>query len=257
MTLDGEWRTAFIMRGKHPDLNYGTAPFPAADDHPELLGSSRVGGTIVGIPKGAKHPDQAWLLVKFLATDTNYLVNMASPPPSGVGNVPTTLAAAGSPDLTAASAVQHVPEGIGPIRCPPSSRRCTASGGGYANLLDDFESKWQAGKMLRPAARVWRQGRPADRQPDLAQGTGRSDARPQRGVVPAAHAGRAPACAAARPAPQVRHGAAVPVAVDHRLRRVHRRADAAQPLLLVHALRPDHPARAGSASTTTGSCSGS
>ena len=63
MTFDGEWRTAFIKRG-NPSLNYGTVPFPAADDHPDVYGSSRVGGTVVGIPKGAKHPDQAWLLVK-------------------------------------------------------------------------------------------------------------------------------------------------------------------------------------------------
>ena len=51
-----------------------------------MYGPARVGGTIVGIPKGAKHPDQAWLLVKFLASDTNYLVQMAN----SVGNVPTT-----------------------------------------------------------------------------------------------------------------------------------------------------------------------
>ena len=43
-----------------------------------MYGPARVGGTIVGIPKGAKHPDQAWLLVKFLASDTTYLVQMAN-----------------------------------------------------------------------------------------------------------------------------------------------------------------------------------
>ena len=55
MVFDGEWRTAFIKR-EHPSLNYDTAPFPAADDQPQLYGSGRVGGTIVGIPKGTKHP---------------------------------------------------------------------------------------------------------------------------------------------------------------------------------------------------------
>ena len=90
--FDGEWRTAFIKRGA-PNLNYGTAPFPAADDHPDLYGAARVGGTIVGIPKGSKHPDQAWLLVKYLASDTDYLVHMAN----AVGNVPTTTASARRP----------------------------------------------------------------------------------------------------------------------------------------------------------------
>ena len=31
MMLDGEYRTAFI-EDEHPELNYGTAPFPVADD---------------------------------------------------------------------------------------------------------------------------------------------------------------------------------------------------------------------------------
>jgi len=70
MVFDGEWRTAFIRR-EHPGLAYATAPFPAAD--PSIYGSGRVGGTIVGIPEGTKHPQEAWDLVKFLATDTDYL----------------------------------------------------------------------------------------------------------------------------------------------------------------------------------------
>ena len=95
MTFDGEWRTAFIARG-NPKLNYDTVPFPVADDQPELYGSGRVGGTVVGIPKGAAHPDEAWLLVKYLATDTNYLVTIAN----DAGNVPTTQESAASPNLT-------------------------------------------------------------------------------------------------------------------------------------------------------------
>ena len=33
MNLDGEWRVAFIQ-GEHPNLQYGTAPFPVDDAHP-------------------------------------------------------------------------------------------------------------------------------------------------------------------------------------------------------------------------------
>jgi multiple sugar transport system substrate-binding protein len=141
MTFDGEWRTAFIKRD-NPKFNYDTAPFPAADDHPEVLGSSRVGGTVVGIPKGAKHPDQAWLLVNFLAADTTYLVEMAN----AVGNVPTTPASAASPDLTVPPQFQVFMDAW----ANPSSAFAPplqAAGGGYANLLDTFESKWQAGKI--------------------------------------------------------------------------------------------------------------
>ena len=38
MAIDGEYRTAFI-KAEHPDLNYGTAPLPAADSQPELYGA--------------------------------------------------------------------------------------------------------------------------------------------------------------------------------------------------------------------------
>jgi ABC-type glycerol-3-phosphate transport system substrate-binding protein len=141
MMFDGEWRTAFIKRGA-PNLQYGTAPFPADASHPEQYGSSRVGGTIVGIPKGAKHPDQAWLLVKYLASDTNYLVQMAN----AVGNVPTTKAAIASPDLSLPPQFKvFLQAWVNPKSAfaPPLQ----AAGGGYADLLDSFDQKWQAGKI--------------------------------------------------------------------------------------------------------------
>jgi multiple sugar transport system substrate-binding protein len=141
MTFDGEWRTVFIKRD-NPSMNYGTAPFPAADDHPEVYGSSRVGGTVVGIPKGAKHPDQAWLLVKYLSADTNFLVTLAN----GVGNVPTTPAAAASPNLALPPQFQVFIDdwnNPGSAFAPPLQ----ASGGGYADLVDTFEDKWQSGKI--------------------------------------------------------------------------------------------------------------
>ena len=59
MMLDGEWRVAFL-KNEHPELKYATAPMPVADGHPELYGGGAVNGTIIGIPKGGKHRDQAW-----------------------------------------------------------------------------------------------------------------------------------------------------------------------------------------------------
>jgi multiple sugar transport system substrate-binding protein len=141
MMFDGEWRTAFIKRD-HPNLNYDTAPFPAADDHPEAYGAGRVGGTVVGIPKGSKHPDEAWLLVKYFASDTNYLVQMANE----LGNVPTTKASSSSPDLKVPAQFKTF---VDVWSNPQSSFSppLQPSGGGYANLLDSFEDKWQAGKV--------------------------------------------------------------------------------------------------------------
>ena len=61
MNFDGEWRTAFIA-DEVPDLPYATAPYPVPDDQADTYGRGPVGGTIIGIPKGSPHPDEAWLL---------------------------------------------------------------------------------------------------------------------------------------------------------------------------------------------------
>jgi len=60
MQQDGEWRVA-SSANEHPELQYGTAPMPT--DKPSLYGSGSVNGTIIGIPKGVKHQDQAWDLL--------------------------------------------------------------------------------------------------------------------------------------------------------------------------------------------------
>ena len=141
MMFDGEWRTAFIKR-EHPELNYGTAFMPAGDENPELYGAARVGGTIVGIPKGSPHPDQAWLLIKYLSADPDYLVFMAN----GVGNVPTTQESGTSPDLTLPPTFQTF---IDVWNNPKSSFAppLTATGAGYADLLGNFDNKWVAGNV--------------------------------------------------------------------------------------------------------------
>ena len=86
MMLDGEWRVAFI-KNEHPELQYGTAPMPVADGRPELYGAGAVNGTIIGIPKGGKHRDQAWDLVKYLTTNDHALAKFSN----GIRNVPSTV----------------------------------------------------------------------------------------------------------------------------------------------------------------------
>jgi multiple sugar transport system substrate-binding protein len=139
MVFDGEWRTAFIRR-EHPSLPYATAPFPAGD--PSVYGSGRVGGTIVGIPQGTQHPQEAWDLVKFLATDTPYLVALAN----SLGNVPTTKASGESPDLHLGPQFKtfvDVWNNPGSSFYPP----LLPGGSGWADLIDKFDAKWQAGNV--------------------------------------------------------------------------------------------------------------
>jgi multiple sugar transport system substrate-binding protein len=94
MALDGEWRNAMIA-GEAKDLDYGTAPLPVADDKPDLYGSGFTAGTVIGVPRGAKNPQAAWELVKYLTTDTGALVTLSN----ALRNVPTTKASLESPGL--------------------------------------------------------------------------------------------------------------------------------------------------------------
>ncbi|MEO3811198.1 extracellular solute-binding protein [Sphaerisporangium sp. B11E5] len=96
MAVDGEWRNAMIAADPEAkSMDYGTAPLPVADDKPDLYGSGFTAGTVIGVPRGAKHPRHAWELVKHLTTDTDSLVTLSN----ALRNVPTTKAAMESPKL--------------------------------------------------------------------------------------------------------------------------------------------------------------
>jgi multiple sugar transport system substrate-binding protein len=140
MAIDGEWRTAFIENGT-PNLDYETAPFPVPDDRADTYGIGRVGGTIIGIPRGSAHPEEAWLLVSFMATDTDSLVAAAN----AIGNVPTTLPALESPELDLPEQFQTFLDIFG----NPGSHYKDMSiiGSTDQNLLSDFAERWQAGDV--------------------------------------------------------------------------------------------------------------
>jgi multiple sugar transport system substrate-binding protein len=145
MMLDGEWRTAFIG-DLQPDLKYATAPFVVPDNQAGSYGMGQIGGTIIGMPRGATNPDEAWLLLKFMATDTNTLVYMAN----NVRNVPTTFAALESPKLDAPPVFQTF---LDIFRHPQSHyKETSAIGIADQDLVADFAQKWQAGKAPDLAA---------------------------------------------------------------------------------------------------------
>jgi multiple sugar transport system substrate-binding protein len=140
MNFDGEWRVAFIAH-EHPDLDYGTAPMPVDDAHPGLYGSGYINGTIIGIPRGAKHLDQSWALVKYLTTNNHFLAQFSNL----IRNVPTTKASLTSPEIkpdahfsTFLKVFANAKSGTSPIM---------ASGQAYTNSVQDFFEQWQAGKV--------------------------------------------------------------------------------------------------------------
>jgi multiple sugar transport system substrate-binding protein len=95
MDFDGEWRVGFITNDKSK-VQYATAPFPVADDRPDLYGVGQIGGSTIGIPRGSAHPAEAWLLVKYLALDTQAEQRLGE----ALKNIPTVIPALQDPTLT-------------------------------------------------------------------------------------------------------------------------------------------------------------
>ena len=80
--------------------------------------------------------------MKFLATDTSYLVGLAN----SLGNVPTTKASGDSPKLHLGPQFKTFVD----VWNNPKSEYyppLLPTGAGYAQLADDFDAKWQAGNV--------------------------------------------------------------------------------------------------------------
>jgi multiple sugar transport system substrate-binding protein len=138
MNYDGEWRVAFIQ-AEHPKLDYGTAPMPVAN--PKLYGSGYINGTIIGIPKNGKHEAEAWDLVKYLTTNTHALAKLSN----GLRNVPSTQASLTSKELTPDAHFSTFLKIFG--NKYSSTSPITAAGVSYTNAVQNFATKWQAGKV--------------------------------------------------------------------------------------------------------------
>ena len=140
MMVDGEWRNAFIAADKSK-VNYKTAPFPVDEAQPDLYGAGQVGGTIMGIPKGVKHPAESWLLVKYMTTDTTALVTLAK----GLRNVPSTVESLKDPEL---NADQHFSTFMKIFQHPKSTfKPVTPIGVVDQDLFGSVAEKYQAGKV--------------------------------------------------------------------------------------------------------------
>ncbi|MGP3918151.1 ABC transporter substrate-binding protein [Nonomuraea sp. 10N515B] len=140
MILDGEWRNAMLANDAK-DLDYGTAPLPVADDKPDLYGSGFTAGTVIGVPKGAKNPQHAWELIKYLTTDTSSLVTLSN----ALRNVPTTKASMESPDLAKDA---NFTTFLG-IFAHPKTSTLPASVNSVFNqeVLGSFVAKWEKGSV--------------------------------------------------------------------------------------------------------------
>ena len=165
MNFDGEWRVAFI-HNEHPELEYGTAPMPVDDAHPELYGSGYINGTIIGIPRGVKHQTEAWALVKYLTTADHPLAVLSN----GLRNVPTTSSSLHSKEIvpdehfaTFLKIFGHPKSGTSPI---------LASGQAYTNAVQHFFQQYQAGNGKDLASGLNKLAKQLDAQVAQAKGGG-------------------------------------------------------------------------------------
>ncbi|BBO22945.1 MAG: ABC transporter substrate-binding protein [Chthonomonadaceae bacterium] len=65
MVLQGVWMYNFITEVA-PDLDWAVAPFPHPQDRPDLSEMTFVGLDVLGIPRGARHPKEAFEFIKFV-----------------------------------------------------------------------------------------------------------------------------------------------------------------------------------------------
>lgn len=141
MAVDGEWRTKF-MQDEAPKVQYDTSPVPVNDDRQNTYGGGFITGTIIGIPRGAKHTDAAWQFVKYLTTDTDALVTFAN----GLGNVPSTIPALSSPKLALPPQFQTF---LNVFKNPNSTTiPSTINGGDFIVKFQSFvQDQWEPGKV--------------------------------------------------------------------------------------------------------------
>jgi len=138
MMVDGEWRTAFLAN-EAPDMKYATAPLPLSTDHAAAYGAGLVDGNLIGIPKGSKNPQLAWLLVKFLAMDNDTQVLIGN----GLKNVPTLTSAVQSPALEKDANYQVFLDAFENANSMTSPS--TVNGVKYQDFMSQFVQSWESG----------------------------------------------------------------------------------------------------------------
>ena len=140
MAYDGEYRDAFI-KDQAPTLKFATAPAPVLDSLSDQYGGAFTTGTIIAIPKGAKHPGAAWELIKQVTLDTGTLVEMAN----GLKNVPSTTASLTDPKLVVDPQFKTFLDiyASGKLVANPPS----PIGDAHLKAVNDFAERWLAGAV--------------------------------------------------------------------------------------------------------------
>ncbi|WP_329409967.1 ABC transporter substrate-binding protein [Streptomyces sp. NBC_00704] len=140
MQLDGEWRLGMATEAE-PGFEIGVAPLPVPDDRVDEYGKGYITGTIAGIAATSKKQNAAWELLKYMTTDTAAVVAFSN----AIHNVPSTLAALKSPDLTYDPRFKTFLD----IAADPNSTTSPASvnGGVYLTTIQQLGYDYESGKV--------------------------------------------------------------------------------------------------------------
>lgn len=65
MVIQGVWMANFI-HNQAPKVEWAAAPFPYPADRPDLANSTIIGLDVLAIPRGCKHPDEAFEFIRFV-----------------------------------------------------------------------------------------------------------------------------------------------------------------------------------------------
>lgn len=93
MMFNGEWNPYWCYRYA-PQMEYGVAPLPPPLNRPGGAPANWLGGNIFCIPKGSKHPKEAWDLLVWLQSDEAQALFA-----SQINNVPNRRSTLKSPQL--------------------------------------------------------------------------------------------------------------------------------------------------------------
>lgn len=84
MVVEGEWQANFIPLYAPKGFSWGAAPFPSPKNKPGAYGSCYAIGSVLVIPKGAKHSKEAWQFIKWMEKPANggkFSAGIANNPP--------------------------------------------------------------------------------------------------------------------------------------------------------------------------------
>jgi multiple sugar transport system substrate-binding protein len=138
MAIDGEYRVAFL-HDQAPDVDFGTAPLPVADNQTDRYGAGFVTGNVAGISANSKNPEAAWALISYLTTETDAIVDLSN----SIKNVPTTKDALASDRLEADEQFQTFLD----IFANPNTSTTppNASGPKYVEMAQEFVNGYLSG----------------------------------------------------------------------------------------------------------------